>query len=382
MLYYEHEGGKPVSLLELFFDLIFVYAISKLTGILEHQATHSISLQSIWLYILAALVVLQVWLYQTNYNNRFTIGRWYENLVMIINMAAALFLSNVLGEFTSFTIMEFDIAMIISFCTIAILYRIIYISNKKGAEESKSFSNMLLAFILLYLIAILIILLPVSDTPSYFITGITVISGAFLPAFLRRKDNAFDTRLVDFHHLTERFELLTIVTFGEMIVSLGTYFLPGEVDYVSILAFVIVLLFFGCYLIHNHYMLNRTMQTRGLVLMFSHYGIVISLNIITVAQTLVRKDEIDSTPLTVMMLIGTLMFMICLFANSIYYHRKIWFLKDKIIILAIIIIGSLVILFIRNGIGCLIGMLIVSGGIFAFLFYMTTKINVKCRCVE
>ena len=85
MLYYEHEGGKPVSLLELFFDLIFVYAISKMTEILENGSVHTIDANSLGLYLLAALVVLQVWLGQTNYNNRFSVGRWYENLFMIIH---------------------------------------------------------------------------------------------------------------------------------------------------------------------------------------------------------------------------------------------------------------------------------------------------------
>lgn len=32
------QNGKEVSLLELFFDLVFVYAMSKITGILETTA--------------------------------------------------------------------------------------------------------------------------------------------------------------------------------------------------------------------------------------------------------------------------------------------------------------------------------------------------------
>jgi low temperature requirement protein LtrA len=119
---------------------------------------------------------------------------------------------------------------------------------------------------------------------AFAVLKLTVLLGAFLLRMMRR-GKKFNTEIVDFQNLTERFELLVILTFGEMVIGVAPYFTIDHFNLVSVAAFVIVLLFFGCYVLHNHHLINRGMNTtRGLTLMFSHYAMVISLNMITVGQ--------------------------------------------------------------------------------------------------
>lgn len=372
----ETKKGKPVSLLELFFDLVFVYAVAKMTKILENPVDGIIGLESFGLYILAALVILQVWLYQTNYNNRFASGRWYENLTMLINMATVLFISNVLGAFTKYTILDFDIAMIIMLGAIGTLYRIVAKSDRAGNSESLSFSRTLYAVVFFFVMAAILIITPVPNIVSYFVTGTGVVVGAFLPFLVRRN---FSADIVDFPHLTERFELLTIVTFGEMVASVGAYFMPDELSFVSIFAFVIIISFFGFYVVHNHYVINRKADTRGLVLMISHYFIAIALNIMTVGQTLVRESEINTNQLTVMMLLSTLVFFGAVLLNSVYYCRKVWSRIDIAIIISILTIGSAGMLIAHSGYGCLFGMFFMSVAMFFTIFIRAKQLKVKCR---
>ena len=62
---------KPVELIELFYDLIFVYAISKLTALISEPINGIIPSHNFFTYIIASFVILQAWLYFTNYVNRY-----------------------------------------------------------------------------------------------------------------------------------------------------------------------------------------------------------------------------------------------------------------------------------------------------------------------
>ncbi|WP_270304578.1 low temperature requirement protein A [Baileyella intestinalis] len=65
---------KKVELIELFYDLIYVYAISRLTLLIEEPEGGIIPLSGFLRYIVVCFVILQAWLYLTNYVNRY--GRW------------------------------------------------------------------------------------------------------------------------------------------------------------------------------------------------------------------------------------------------------------------------------------------------------------------
>jgi low temperature requirement protein LtrA len=70
---------------------------------------------------------------------------------------------------------------------------------------------------------------------------LAVILGAFLPFFIRGQ---FNKSIINFPHLVERFELLTIITFGEAIVGLSHFFDVSNFSFVPILVFLIVLTMF------------------------------------------------------------------------------------------------------------------------------------------
>ena len=87
---------RKVENIELFYDLIFVYAISKVSGLIHHSHHGIVEPWAFINFVLASLVILQEWLYLTNYLNRFGTFNFREIITMCINMAAAVYLSNVL----------------------------------------------------------------------------------------------------------------------------------------------------------------------------------------------------------------------------------------------------------------------------------------------
>ena len=73
---------RKVENIELFYDLIFVYAISKISELAHH--THNGIIEPLVLisFILSSLAVLQEWLYLTNYLNRFGTFNIKEIIIM------------------------------------------------------------------------------------------------------------------------------------------------------------------------------------------------------------------------------------------------------------------------------------------------------------
>ena len=61
---------KKVELIELFYDLIYVYAISKLTMLIEEPEAGIIPPARFFRYLVVCFVILQAWLYLTNYVNQ------------------------------------------------------------------------------------------------------------------------------------------------------------------------------------------------------------------------------------------------------------------------------------------------------------------------
>ena len=82
---------KKVELIELFYDLIYVYAISKMTMIIEEPADGAISLSGFFSYLVISFVILQAWLYLTNYVNRYGRWKWHEYALTSVNMTATVY---------------------------------------------------------------------------------------------------------------------------------------------------------------------------------------------------------------------------------------------------------------------------------------------------
>ncbi|MGO5079259.1 low temperature requirement protein A [Lactobacillus amylovorus] len=64
--------AKSVGMFELFYDLVFVYAISKITTMVHHPVNGGIPLVTLLQFLFVVIVVLQIWLFQALYFNRYS----------------------------------------------------------------------------------------------------------------------------------------------------------------------------------------------------------------------------------------------------------------------------------------------------------------------
>ena len=369
---------KKGELIELFYDLIYVYALSKLTMLIEEPENGVIPFAGFFRYLVVCFVILQAWLYLTNYVNRYGRWKWYEYGLTAVNMTAAVYMANTIDTDWGEMATTFNLAMLVMLLCVAVMYFIQIRLNEQDTGAARNMLTILTVDLFLYLVAFLASVIHPGQIVLW-IDVATVLVGAFLPFFIRGR---FDISIISFPHLVERFELITIITFGEGIVGMTGFFDVKHVTLRPILVFAVILCLFGCYVTQIHYLCNHHRVDRSLRLMFSHYFIVIAVNLITVAFKFLENPEASHLFTAGLMIAALILFFAAIFSDSIYYHEKYRFgIKDAAESCGFLVIGAAVMLLVRSTIyGFLIGALITACGNFVMLLmkYKGAGLNENC----
>ena len=362
---------KKVELIELFYDLIYVYAISRLTLLIEEPEGGIIPLSGFLRYIVVCFVILQAWLYLTNYVNRYGRWKWYEYGLTAVNMTAAVYMANTISTEWNEMSLTFNLAMLVMLLCVAAMY---FIQTRLKEQDTGAAKNSLVILTIdciLYFAAFLASALHVAQAVIW-LDVVAVLVGAFLPFFIRGK---FDISIISFPHLVERFELITIITFGEGVVGMTDFFDVKNFSFCPILVFAVILALFGCYVTQIHYLCNHHRTDRSLRLMFSHYFIVIAVNLVTVAFKFLENAEADRLFTAILMPAALVLFFIAAFADSIYYHERFSLeAKDIVLSAAFLAVGAVLMVTGRNNMyAFLIGTLTAVFGNFGMLLFKYKK---------
>ncbi|MDE5758467.1 MAG: low temperature requirement protein A, partial [Allobaculum sp.] len=206
---------KKVEMIELFYDLIYVYAISKMTKLIETPKNGVIPLFEFFHYFVVCFVILQAWLYLTNYINRYGSWKWYEYGFTMINMVATIYMVNTIQENWEVMAQPFNLSMLVMLLCVVALYLIQIFKKEQDIGAAKNILVNLSIICSLYCLAFIASFFQFSKI-IFWMDTIAVLAGAFLPSIIRGN---FDIQIISFPHLAERFELITIITFGEGVVD-------------------------------------------------------------------------------------------------------------------------------------------------------------------
>ena len=356
---------KKVELIELFYDLIYVYAISRLTLLIEEPEGGMIPLSGFFRYLVVCFVILQAWLYLTNYVNRYGRWKWYEYALTAVNMTATVFMANTITADWGDMSLPFNLSMLAMLSCVEAMYLVQLRLKEQDTGAAGNMSLILAVDLSLYLAAFLASVMRAGHLVLWLDVA-AVLVGAFLPFFLRGN---FDISIISFPHLAERFELITIITFGEGIVGMTGYFDVRHFSFRPVLVFAVILALFGSYVVQIHYLCSHHRVDRSLRLMFSHYFIVISVNLITVAFKFLENPQADRRFTAALMIMAMVLFFVSIFADSIYYHAGYRLeKKDLVVSGAAITIGAVIVaLFGETMYGFLAGVLAAAAGNFILL---------------
>lgn len=359
---YTHD--KPVELFELFNDFIYVYAISQMTDILPH-VRGPVSGWYVAVYFLSCLVVLQSWLFLTNYVNRFGRSTWSERIVESINMIAVIYLSTTIShDFAAYTT-PFAVSMCIMLASIATLYLLHNTRPEPDALFARHFGILLAIFAALYAcIACVNSFIP--HVVTAVVLSALIIAGISVPALVR---TGFNPAFVDTDHLVERFEEFVILTFGETVVQMTRLFDVRHFSLAPILVFINVLLLFATYVTFIHTMIDHHLNgSRAMVFVYLHFVMIIAVNGLTISLSVLDHSLVGGLRLIA---ISEVAFYAALVGNNVYARKPEKLIPvDFILIAATIAVGLVVCaVFSSSLIGILAGILLTRSGVFAIFLH-------------
>jgi len=205
---------KRANWLELFFDLIFVYAVAKATHILAHAHDGHIAFEQYVTFILVMTPIWWAWTGHTLFATRFDTEDTGQRILTLAQMLAVVF-------WTSFINADFDPnyrGYLLFYVLIRVLLILMYWRSTKYNSLSVPISKRLsIGFSIGIMVALSSLLF---ETPIRYIILYAGIGIEILTPLLSRKILA--TVPVKSHHLPERYGLLTIILLGESVIMIAT----------------------------------------------------------------------------------------------------------------------------------------------------------------
>lgn len=209
--------SKRVSLVELFYDLVFAYMISQATSLIHHIHHGIITPTTLCIFALVVIVFINSWMVQMVFTNRYGQSSWTNVTFTFIDMAILLYMSNAFPATFNQDLKTFFIAAGLLSLTLCLQYLIVYFQAKSFDRQISWAFSLILAF---RTITLLIGgLVPGKIGTSIAIVGIII--SWIAPGFTGKYTHH---RPIIFSHLLERLTALIIMMFGENIVGIADYF--------------------------------------------------------------------------------------------------------------------------------------------------------------
>lgn len=316
---------KHVSKIALFYDLVFVYMISKTTEIIHHLHNGMVSPVSFGLFAIIVLIFISSWMVQTIFTNRYGKSSWSDIAFYFVDMMILLFMSN---SFDTTNLREMRVLFISAGClstTLALHYLITRFQVKN--EVDKKITQTYFAFLIFR--AICLITGGILDNTVGFIIAIIGLLLSWIMPTLTRKETV--KHPIIFPHFLERLNLLIIVIFGETIIGAADYFRIQTLSIYSVLIFLIVALLFFTYVLHFDWMVEENQpDVTGNLLIYLHYFIIFGISLITVSLKFIHEEEANSWFAVSCLYCGILLFYFGL-AVSTRYNKTEFNLNKKTI---------------------------------------------------
>ena len=304
---------KRVEFSELFYDLVFVFAISKATALIHPFHSGVVAWDSLLDFFISVMVIINSWMIQTIYTNRYGTNSLFNMVIMFINMGLMLFMSNMIGY--NWQQWFYYTCWAVGTLTLTLFFQYLVEFFRKSTDDAnrESIKGFLWLTGLGSLGVYLAALFPIYVGVYIFIASILLTF--IVPIFLITKDEHFQVNLP---HLIERVSLLVIITFGEMVVGLASFFTVENFSIYSVLNFVIMLSLFLFYFGEFDHAIDEGSSQKGLFVIYSHYPIFIGLMLMTVSMGYLLNPEANLLVAISFFYIGIGLFQAAVLANGPY----------------------------------------------------------------
>lgn len=328
---------KRVEFSELFYDLVFVFAISKATALIHPIHNGVLAWDSLLDFFISVMVIINSWMIQTIYTNRYGTNSLFNMVIMFINMGLMLFISNMIGY--NWQQWYYHTCWAVGTLTLTLFFQYLvqFFRGSTDSADRESIKGFLWLTGLQSLGVYLAALFPIYVGVYIFIASILLTF--IVPIFLITKDEHFQVNLP---HLIERVSLLVIITFGEMVIGLVNFFTVENFSIYSVLNFVIMLSLFLFYFGEFDHAIDEGSNQKGLFIIYSHYPIFIGLMLMTVSMGFLLNPEANLLVAISFFYIGIGLFQAAVLANGPYNKHYLSYSKSYYCVQATLYLAALI----------------------------------------
>ncbi|MBD5560228.1 MAG: hypothetical protein HDQ87_07730 [Clostridia bacterium] len=315
---------KKVEYIELIYDLIFVFLLQQDNALLSLNEEGFFGPNEFETYLYSTLIVLEVWGSSILYINRYGETSFLDNCFLFTNMYLLYYMGidTRLDWWSGYA--TYNTAWGLILINLAIQY-LIRTHRMKGRHPDAIRLTRTRALVYLVEAGMVFLTIPIFHATGVSLVWLALLLGVAAPFITARIEHAVP---ISNEHLSERVMLFIVFTFGEMIVSISTYFedvLSWQVLYFSLTSFAMVAGLFMSYgFLYNHVM-DRHMKANGMIYLLLHIIIVIALSNVSVSLEHMRSLEIDEFQNAVFIGASLLAYYITLFLIA----RRTEWIQDK-----------------------------------------------------
>ena len=318
----EDKSEKKVQYLELIYDLIFVYLVSRNGELLHVMEDGFIRPGAFLTYLMSTLAILLIWYESTLFINRYGDGSVRVYLGLFVNMYLLYYMADGIRVNWGAYFYRYNAAWALILLNMALQYFLLLRKKETVAVWERRHCKMHMT-ILLAEAGIVLASLPVYRFTGIAFSPLAVVFGFAAPLLTRRTDALIP---VDFPHLSERVMLYVVFTFGEMILGIAGYFSGGfslSAVYYSLMAFFIVAGLFTGYGYFYEHLLDREAATTGTGYMLLHVVMILALNNITASMEFMQKTAVSARPKNILLVASLLVYFLCLLLTQRYAVKQV-----------------------------------------------------------
>ena len=311
-------GEKKVSWLELFFDLVFVTAVSFTTHLLvgiEHHPENM--LFYLGEYLLMVFPMFWLWSGQTMFFNRFGEHLRLPELFMLPQMFFFILMTASLDFEFSHTYRSY-LGSYLGLRLITILQYVLVSRKLDGPRKTEAIT---LARLFLPGVLIPVISLMFPGSWRYVIMYAGMAADMALPIFYGQTLKAVPVNLP---HLAERFGLFVLITFGEALVSIVNILVGHTADIhaltQALLTFALIGFMWSSYFYAYEKVVDYRLKTNGQVLLYGHFIILVAVMTLAGGIELIQEGRLPKGILLGFLYGPVLMFLTV--KNLVFYHHR------------------------------------------------------------
>ncbi|TDM00672.1 low temperature requirement protein A [Macrococcus carouselicus] len=337
------EKEKAVDTTELFYDLVFVYAISQISHTILSTEHGNIPLINFAKYLMMTLVFYTVWSYQTSYTNRFGLIRTKDLFFLLFNMFIAIFLAISLKADIESVFDPINICIAILFTSTSLQF---FLTLRDKILPHDRFASIVFGSSLLVSALLASLAIFISAPWMYVAFVLAILSANLMPMPFNQK---LQLSGINVPHMSERYSLLIIIMFGEAIIGLTEIFKIKEFHFTYILLFLILISLFGTYWLKTNRLIQKENYASGLSMIIAHFLMILGIGLLNASLVLNAKEPVEDTFNIQLMYAALASFYSGMMLTLQYAHEKFTSARQlRILIPVILIIGFMIAYLTRN----------------------------------